>query len=171
MMKQHSVLYPGSFDPVTLGHLDIINRASKMFTEVIIGVANNQSKRIKLPTQQRVELLEKVTSHLPNIKIELVDGLIVNYAAKHNIPALLRGLRTPDDFNHELEMSQINHSLSESKDLNQAIETVFLMTSPQYSFIRSSRVWELLALNANIRLLVPEVVANYLEEHTKVGYL
>lgn len=151
-------IYPGSFDPLTLGHLDIIQRAAKVFTEVLILVSDNPDKKSgHIPVKDRIQLIKEATLKIKNIKIASHTGLTVDYARRHKYKVLIRGLRAASDFETELEMSQINHSLSEG------IETVFLMTSPEYSFIRASRVWELLQFGGDPKLLVPKNVVKYLK--------
>lgn len=152
-------IYPGSFDPLTLGHLDIIARASQLFDELTILVSANPNKTGTLDLANRLRLAEEAikAEKLANVKVTSHDGLTVGYAQEHGYKILLRGIRAASDFENELEMSQVNHFLS-------GLETVFLMTEPKYSFIRASRVWELLRLGADISNLVPANVANYLKE-------
>ena len=149
-------LYPGSFDPLTLGHLDIVQRASQIFDEVTILISNNPGKVAKISLEDRVRLIEEAIVDLKNVNVKTTDGLTVDYALKNSYDFLLRGIRGAGDFESELEMSQINRALSKG------LETVFLMTSPQNSFIRSSRVWELLEFGDAIEQLVPKNVAQYL---------
>lgn len=153
-------IYPGSFDPLTLGHLDIIKRATKVFGHIEILVsANSSDKTRKLSPEVRAELIKEAIQGLPNIEVKTYGGLTVDYAKEQNCDVIIRGLRAAPDFEIELEMSQINNFLSDG------LETVFLMTSPQHSFIRASRVWELVKLGGDINNLVPMNVANYLREH------
>ncbi len=155
-------LYPGSFDPLTLGHLDILTRASKIFGKVTILISENPGKTEKLDIDTREKLITEAVKDLENIDVKRYSGLTVDYALKHSYDFLLRGMRGAGDFETELEMSQINRALSNG------LETVFLMTSPQHSFIRSSRVWELLEFGEAIEALVPKNVAKYLlEKHNK----
>lgn len=150
-------IYPGSFDPLTLGHLDIIQRAAKVFEELLILVSDNPDKKSgHIPVKDRIKLIKEATVKIKNVKITSHTGLTVDYARKHKYKVLVRGIRAASDFETELEMSQINHSLS-------GIETVFLMTSPEYSFIRASRVWELLQFGGDPKLLVPTNVVKYLK--------
>lgn len=151
-------IYPGSFDPLTLGHLDIIQRASKIFGEVLVLISENTDKAGHITIADRIKLIKEATKDLTNIKVSSHLGLTVDYARDHKYHVLVRGIRAASDFETELEMSQINHSLSEG------LETVFLMTSPQYSFIRASRVWELVKFGGNLELLVPNNVKTYLLE-------
>lgn len=152
-------IYPGSFDPLTLGHLDIIKRATKVCGQVKILVSANPSKHRVLSAETRAELMKEAVKDLKNVEVEIYSGLTVDYAKDNKVDAIIRGMRAASDFEYELEMSQINSFLSGG------IETLFLMTSPEYSFIRASRVWELLKLGCDIHNLVPDNVAKYLREH------
>ena len=158
-------VYPGSFDPLTLGHLDIIRRASKICDSLEILVSENPTKHGVLSVEERMRLSEEAVQQeaLINVTVRCYAGLTVEYARQNAFRILLRGIRAASDFEAELEMSQVNNFLSD-------LETVFLMTSPQYSFIRASRVWELLRLGGDISNLVPLNVASYLKEHIS-GYL
>ena len=149
-------LYPGSFDPITNGHVDVIKRISKLFGEVIIAVLNNPGKRDYIPLNDRLKLIKESLKDIKNISIESFNGLTVEYAKSRGADVIVRGLRAPSDFEYELEMSQINSFLS------CGLETVFIMTNPQYSFIRSSRVKEVASLGGDIKELVPEPVYKYL---------
>ena len=153
-------IYPGSFDPLTLGHLDIIKRASKIFTEVLVLISENPDKSGHIKIAERIKLIQEATKGLENVEVSSHLGLTVDYAKKYNYDILVRGIRAASDFETELEMSQINHSLSDG------LETVFLMTSPEYSFIRASRVWELVEFGGDLRLLVPDNVKDYLIRKT-----
>lgn len=167
---EKKALYPGSFDPFTLGHLDIISRASAIFDEVRIGVATNNKKTNILSLEERIDLAKKSTEHLKNIDVAPIDGLVIDYAKQNDYKVLLRGIRAANDFEQELEMSQINRALSLKRHDEDLIETIFLMTSPEYSFIRASRVWELLNLGGDITSLLPKAVSSYLEDKN-IGYL
>ena len=149
-------VYPGSFDPLTLGHLDIIKRASKNFKEILVLVSENSDKSGKIPLEDSIRLIKEATHTLANVKVASFCGLTVDYVRDHSYDVLLRAIRDSSDFEAELGMSQINYKLSNG------IETLFLMTDPQFSFIRSSRVWELMRFNGDISGLVPENVKNYL---------
>ena len=149
-------VYPGSFDPLTLGHLDIIKRAAKNFVELVILISENPEKAGRIPIQDRINLIKEVTQGLKNVSVATYSGLTVDYVKNNSHDVLLRAIRDSSDFEAELGMSQINHKISDE------IETIFLMTNPQYSFIRSSRVWELVQFNGDISELVPENVKNYL---------
>jgi pantetheine-phosphate adenylyltransferase len=148
-------VYPGSFDPPTHGHLDIIKRAAKNFTEVLVLISENPEKKGRITLADRIKLLEDTTRELDNVKVASFSGLTVDYVKMNSYDVLLRALRDSSDFEAELGMSQINQKLS-------GIETLFLMTDPQYSFIRSSRVWELIRFNGDISNMVPESVKSHL---------
>ena len=149
-------LYPGSFDPITNGHVDVIKRVTRLFDEVIIAVLNNKDKNDFIPLPERIVLIEKSLREMDNILVESFSGLTVNYAKQRNVDIIIRGLRAPSDFEYELEISQINNFLSNG------LETMFIMTNPKYSFIRSSRVKEVSALGGDVKKLVPEPVYEYL---------
>jgi pantetheine-phosphate adenylyltransferase len=168
LMPAKKALYPGSFDPFTLGHLDVLVRAVEIFDCVEIAIASNSRKKSILNAQERESLVKTATANLPNVKVSIVEGLVIDYARANDYRILLRGIRAANDFEQELEMSQINRSLS-LKGYKDSIETIFLMTSPEYSFIRASRVWELLELGGDVSTLVPDCVSKYLEGRN-IGY-
>ena len=149
-------LYPGSFDPITNGHLDVIKRVSRLFDEIIIAVLCNQDKADFIPLKDRLELIKESVKDIKYISVESFSGLTVNYAKSRGANAIIRGLRAPSDFEYELEMSQINYFLSNG------LETLFIMTNPKYSFIRSSRVKEVASLGGDVKELVPVPVYKYL---------
>ena len=149
-------IYPGSFDPFTIGHLDILKSGSEIFDKIIIAVAYNENKKGFLSITERVDLIKKSVSHLKNVEVDTFQGLTVDYAKKKNADVLLRGLRTSFDFEYELHLSQTNNML------NKDLKTVFLITKPEYSFISSSMVREILANNGDISNFVPEAVYEYL---------
>lgn len=149
-------LYPGSFDPITNGHVDVIKRVAKLFDEVVVAVLNNQSKEEFVPLEDRLRLVKEAIENIKNVSVESFSGLTVKYAKSRNANVIVRGLRAPSDFEYELEMSQINYFLSNG------LETLFIMTNPKYSFIRSSRVKELVNLGGEVKELVPNVVFKYL---------
>lgn len=146
-------LYTGSFDPMTNGHLDIIRRASKMFRELTVGVIVNPSKSCLFTEQERVEMLREVTSDLDNVKVDTFKGLLADYVNQGDFDAVVRGLRATSDFEYEIQMAQMNARL-----FNPGIESVFLMTSPEYSFISSSMVKEVVSLKGHVDGLVPEPI-------------
>ncbi|MGB7440718.1 MAG: pantetheine-phosphate adenylyltransferase [Coleofasciculaceae cyanobacterium] len=146
-------IYPGSFDPITLGHLDIIERGCQLFERVIVAVLRNPSKTPLFSVQQRVEQISKCTRHLQNVEVDSFFGLTVEYARIKNAKVLLRGLRVLSDFEKELQMAHTNHTLWDE------VETVFLATSNEYSFLSSSVVKEIAKFGGSIDHLVPQQVA------------
>ena len=151
-------IYPGSFDPVTYGHLDVIKRASKIVDELIVGVLNNKSKTPLFSVENRVKMLNDAVSDLPNVKVMSFEGLLVDFAKKVDAQLIVRGLRAVTDFEYELQMSQTNHKLEPG------IETVFLTTNLAYSYLSSSIVKEVAAFGGDISQFVPELVQNRMEE-------
>lgn len=151
-------IYPGSFDPVTNGHLDIANRAATLFDELIICVYDVPLKSLMFSTRERVDLMKKSVTHLPNVRVEPYTGLTVSFAQKVNARVLVRGLRMSSDFEREFEMALMNKKLAPD------IELVCLMTSLEYQFISSSLLKEACQLGGNISSLVPEHVAVALAE-------
>ncbi|MBR2430218.1 pantetheine-phosphate adenylyltransferase [bacterium] len=149
-------IYPGSFDPITNGHLDILKSGAEIFDKVIIAVSNNVNKKSFLSVEERLDLIKKSVSHFSNVEVDSFEGLTVDYAKKKNAQILLRGLRTSFDFEYELQLSQTNNSLSAN------LKTVFLITKPEYNFISSSMVREVLVNNGDISKFVPKVVEEYL---------
>ncbi len=151
-MHKGRCVYPGSFDPVTLGHVDLIQRAAKLYPEVIVAVLNNPDKSGKFPVALRLEMLAKACAHLPNVRIDSFGGLLVDYMRKMDAGIVLRGLRAVTDFESEFQMAQINRQIAPE------VETLFLMTSPDYAYISSSAVRQIAAFGGDIRTLVPEVI-------------
>ena len=147
-------IYPGSFDPVTVGHLDIIKRASKLVDELIVVVLINENKTPFFSLEERVLMLEDELKELDNVKVTCYKGLLVDFAKKENINAIIRGLRGNVDFQYEIIMAQTNKALSES------IETIFLITYSKYSYISSSTVKEVAAFGGDISKFVPKSVEN-----------
>ncbi len=147
-------IYPGSFDPVTVGHLDIIKRASKLVDELIVVVLINENKTPFFSLEERVLMLEDELKELDNVKVTCYKGLLVDFAQKENINAIIRGLRGNVDFQYEIIMAQTNKALSES------IETIFLITDSKYSYISSSTVKEVAAFGGDISKFVPKSVEN-----------
>ena len=150
-------IYPGSFDPITNGHIDILKSGSEIFDRVIIAVSYNINKQGFLSVEERVDLIKKSVAHLKNVEVDAFEGLTVEYAKKKNADVLLRGLRTSFDFEYELQLSQTNNAL------NKDLKTVFLITKPEYNFISSSMVREILANNGDISKFVPEEVNTFLK--------
>lgn len=151
-------IYPGSFDPVTLGHLDIIYRASKLVDRLIIGVLTNSNKTPLFTTQERVLLLEEVTKGIPNVVIEAYQGLLVDFAEERQAQILVRGLRAITDFEYELQLAQTNHKI------NPKVDTVFLTTSVEYAYLSSSTVREIASYGGKIDQFVPACVAQSMYE-------
>ena len=149
-------IYPGSFDPITNGHLDILKSGAEIFDRVIIAVSYNINKQGFLPIDTRIELIKESVKDIPNVEVDSFQGLTVEYAKKRNATVLLRGLRTSFDFEYEMQLSQTNHALDNN------IKTVFLITKPEYNFISSSCVREILLNNCDINGFVPNVVRDYL---------
>ncbi|MDM5319801.1 pantetheine-phosphate adenylyltransferase [Bacillus altitudinis] len=152
---------PGSFDPVTLGHLDIIKRGAKIFDEVYVCVLNNSSKKPLFTVEERCELIRQATKDLPNIKVESFHGLLVDYAKQKEAKVILRGLRAVTDFEYEMQGTSMN------KVLNDDIETFFMMTNNQYSFLSSSIVKEVAKYDGSVKDLVPKEVEVALIEKFK----
>lgn len=151
-------IYPGSFDPVTLGHLDIIMRSSKIVDELVIGVLRNKAKMPLFSVEERVKMLEEVTKNLPNVTIVPFDGLLVDFANEIEASVVIRGLRAVTDFEYELQMAQTNHKLSPS------VETMFLTTSLEYSYLSSTIVREVAAFGGDISKFVPEILIDRIKE-------
>lgn len=154
-------IYPGSFDPVTYGHMDVIKRSCKIVDELIVGVLNNNAKMPLFSAEERVKMLEEVTKDLTNVKIVLFKGLLIDFARQQGADVVIRGLRAITDFEYELQMSQTNHKLEPN------VETMFLTTSIEYSYLSSTTVKEISAFGGDISQFVPEAVAVELEKKMK----
>lgn len=153
-----TALIPGSFDPPTFGHLDIVGRAVRRFDQVVVGVAGNARKDSPLfSRQERVEMLLEVTSDLDRVVVESFDGLLVDFAARHGVGAIVKGLRAVSDFDYELQMAQLNFRLS-------GIETFFVPTAPEHSFLSSSLVREVASYGGDVSSMVPAAVVRRLKE-------
>lgn len=152
-------IYPGSFDPITNGHLDILKSGAAIFDKVIIAVSYNINKQGFLPVETRKKLIEESVRNIPNVEIDSFQGLTVEYAKKIGANVLLRGLRTPFDFEYEMQLSQTNQALYSD------IKTVFLITKPEFNFISSSCVREILLNKGDITNFVPKPVADYLTKY------
>lgn len=148
------VLYPGSFDPVTNGHLDIIGRAAKRFEEVIVCVAVNKSKKYLFSMNERIEMLEKVLYDYDNVKVVKHEGLIVDFVEKNNVDAILRGIRAISDYESESQFAQMNKLYS-----NTDVETIFMVAEPEMSYLSSSIVKEIASHGKDVSMLVPNIVA------------
>ncbi len=142
---------PGSFDPVTLGHLDIIGRAASLYDEVVVAVGVNASKKRMFSFEERVEMLREATVPWPNVRVDTFDGLIVDFCKQHEIQVIVKGLRAISDFDYELQMAQMNHGL-------QGVETMFMTTNPLYSFLSSSLVKEVATYGGDVSGSVPDAV-------------
>lgn len=158
-----TAIYPGSFDPITKGHLDVLKRAADIFDKVIIVVSVNVNKKSFLPLEDRLNLIKEACKDIPNIEVDSFDGLTIEYAKKRNANVLIRGLRAVSDFEYEMQLSQANSALC--KD----IHTVFLITKPKYNFISSGTVREVALMKGDVSKFVPECVAKYLEEKFMKG--
>ena len=157
-------VYPGSFDPVTNGHLDIIRRSRCLADELIVGVLNNKAKTPLFSVEERVKMLKEVTKELPGVKIVPFEGLLIDFAKEMSAKMVVRGLRAVTDFEYELQMAQTNHKLAED------IETVFLTTSLEYSYLSSTIVKEVAAFGGDISQFVPEHVEEKIKSKiTKKG--
>ena len=161
MPKGQTAIYPGSFDPATNGHLDVIHRAARIFDKVIVAVADNTSKTALFSITERVQMLKEATKHLRNVSIDTFDALVIDYARQKKVNVLIRGLRMTSDFDYEFQIALTNRRLA------QDIETVFLMPSEHVSFVSSSLLKEVAALNGDISSLVPKVVERKLRERFK----
>ena len=153
-----TAIYPGSFDPPTYGHLDIIERASKLCDELIIGVLKNSAKTPLFSVEERVKILENTVENIPNVKVIPFEGLLVDFARKMKARMIVRGLRAITDFEYELQMAQTNHKLERE------IETIFLTTSLEYSYLSSSTVKEVAAFGGDISQFVPDIVIEWMQE-------
>ena len=151
-------IYPGSFDPVTFGHLDIMTRACNIVDELIIGVLRNKAKMPLFSVEERVKMLEEVTCNLPNVRIIPFEGLLVDFAKELDAKVVIRGLRAITDFEYELQMAQTNQKLQSD------IETLFLTTSLDYSYLSSTTVKEVASFGGDISQFVPEAVADRMKD-------
>ena len=148
---------PGSFDPVTFGHVDVIERASRLYDEVVVAVLVNVSKKGLFDVGERIEMLRETTAGLPNVVVDSFQGLLVDYCRERDIPVVVKGLRAVSDFDYELQQSQMNHRLSE-------VETLFVATNPEYSFLSSSLVKEVARWGGDVSGLVPDAVLRRLRD-------
>ena len=148
---------PGSFDPVTNGHLDIVGRAAAIYDEVVVAVLVNESKRGLFDIPERIELLREVVAEWPNVSVDSFKGLLVDFCKDRSIPVIVKGLRAVSDFEYELQMAQMNHRLGD-------VETLFMTTNPLYSFLSSSLVKEVAKYGGDVSELVPDTVARRLAE-------
>ncbi|OMG00064.1 pantetheine-phosphate adenylyltransferase [Paenibacillus sp. FSL R7-0333] len=150
--KERVAIYPGTFDPVTLGHMDIINRAAKQFDRLIVTVLNNLSKNPLFSVEERTELLRQATADIPNVEVDSFRDLLVNYLRQKDAQVIVRGIRTVTDFEYELQNASINHNLDPEA------ETIFMMTNPRYSYLSSSVVKEIAHFGGKVSdFVTPEV--------------
>ncbi len=161
LQNQRTAIYPGSFDPITKGHLDVLERASKMFDRVIIAVLKNSSKKSFLPVEDRVKLIKESILNLENVEVDSFEGLTIEYAQSKGAHFLIRGLRAVSDFEYELQLCQTNSAIAPD------IDTVFLTTKPKYNFISSSIVKELSDFGTDVSKFVPKSVVEYLQKQKK----
>jgi len=152
-------IYPGSFDPVTFGHLDVIRRAAGMFDEITVSVLNNNGKCPLFSVEERVKILQEATKELPNVQVDSFSGLLIDYAREKGVHVAIRGLRAITDFEYELQIAQTNKLLSKGE-----LDTVFLTTSLEYAYLSSSSVKEIASFNGDIRMCVPDFVADLVYE-------
>lgn len=154
-----SAIYPGSFDPVTYGHLDVIKRAADIFDELTVSVLNNKLKTPLFSVEERVKILQEATKDIPNVKIDSFSGLLIDYAKRKNVHVAIRGLRAITDFEYELQIAQTNRKLS-----GEELDTMFLTTSLEYAYLSSSSVKEIASFNGDISMCVPDFVAQMIYE-------
>lgn len=157
------VIYPGSFDPVTYGHLDIIDRCAKKFDKVIVAILNNSSKKYTFSVEERMELLKKTLEKYDNVEVDCFSGLLIEYVRKKNCSLIVRGLRAVSDYEYELQMAHVNNKLAEN------IETIFMVSRQEYSFLSSSIVKEVAMFGGDISCFVPKVVEKALKEKINGG--
>jgi pantetheine-phosphate adenylyltransferase len=158
--RPHIAVCPGTYDPITLGHVDVISRAAEIFDELIVSVVNASVRKDRslFSAEERVQFIAAATQHLTNVRVETFDILLVEYARQVGATAIVKGLRAISDFEYELEMNQLNRHLADD------IESVYLMASPQYSFLSSSGVKEIATFGGDVSDLVPDEVARRLKE-------
>ncbi len=154
-------IYPGSFDPITNGHLDIIKRASKLCEKLYVAVLINERKKNFLPIDEKLELIKEATADLENVETIMFDGLLVDLIKGRKIDCIIKGLRAISDFDYEFQMAQLN------RDMNKDAETLFIMSSPEFTFLSSSAVREIYAFDGDIGDYVPDCVKNKLENKKK----
>ncbi len=163
MEIMRTAIYPGSFDPVTLGHLDIIKRAAGLFDRLIVAVMHNQNKIPMFSLEERIEMLGRTTAVLPNVEIEAFGGLLAEYARRKGVCAVVKGLRAVSDFEYEFQMALAN------RKLNAELDTVFLMTSAEYMYLSSSVVKDIAAHGGSVKGFVPEEILEDIERRTRKG--
>jgi pantetheine-phosphate adenylyltransferase len=163
-MVKTRVIYPGTFDPITNGHIDLVSRAAKMFDEVVVGIAIGHHKQPLFNLEERVELARESLGHLPNVEFVSFDGLLVNFFQEQQATAVLRGLRALSDFEYEFQLANMN------RQLDQRFEAVFLTPSEQYSFISSTLIREIARLRGDVSKFVPRVVSDAFQRKQQQGW-
>ena len=163
-MSKTRVIYPGTFDPITNGHIDLVSRAAKMFEEVVVAIAIGHHKNPVFSLEERVDLAQKSLSHLPNVEFVGFDGLLVNFFREQKATAVLRGLRAVSDFEYEFQLANMN------RRLDSKFEAVFLTPSEQYSFISSTLVREIARLNGDVTQFVPQAVVDAFKRKQQQGW-
>lgn len=158
-----TIIYPGSFDPITCGHFDLIQRAAKMTDSLIVAVLHNSNKKSYFSMQERVEMIKKCTENIPNVTVDSSEGLLVDYINRKGGKVILRGLRAVSDFEYELQYAMLNQRLDKS------IEAIYLMTSSEYSFLSSSMVREIGSLGGDISGMVPDAICSYVKQRLMQG--
>jgi pantetheine-phosphate adenylyltransferase len=156
-MKSHIAVYPGSFDPITYGHLDIIDRGLEVFDELIVAIARNSGKQSLFTIEERIAMIQRVVGDNPRVRVGTFDRLLVDYVVKNNARVILRGLRAVSDFEYEFQIAQMNHTV------NKEVETLFMMTSVPYGYLSSSIVKEVASLHGPIDSFVPPPIREALE--------
>lgn len=157
-----AAIYPGSFDPVTYGHIDVIRRAAEMFDELIVSVLDNKAKTPLFSVDERVKMLQDVTKDIPNVRVDSFQGLLIDYAKKMNVHIAIRGLRAITDFEYELQIAQTNRKLSGG-----SLDTIFLTTSLEYAYLSSSSVKEIASFQGDIHQCVPPLIEKRVHEKFK----
>jgi pantetheine-phosphate adenylyltransferase len=160
-MIKRTAIYPGTFDPVTYGHIDVLQRAAKIFDEVIISVAESTSKKTLFSADERAAMIRKAAKGIKNVKVDIFDGLLVKFAEKMNADAVIRGLRAISDFEFEFQMALTNRKISKK------VETIFLMPNEKFSYISSTLVKEIAAYSGDLKSFVPAYVAKELKKKYK----
>jgi pantetheine-phosphate adenylyltransferase len=161
MKEKIIAIYPGTFDPITNGHIDVINRASSIFDEVIVTLAINQSKKPLFTIEERMEMIDDAIKNYKNVSVSKFDGLLVNFAEKQNVKVIIRGLRAVSDFEYEFQMALMN------KKLSTEITTVFMMPHEKYTYLNSTIIKDVAKFNGNVDNFVTKLVANKLSEKFK----
>ena len=164
MSEKKIALYPGTFDPITNGHIDLVQRAAKLFDSVIVAIASSSKKNPRFTLEKRIELAEKVLSDCPNVKVKGFDILLIDFAHQQNATVLIRGLRAVSDFEYEFQLASMNRNLAPD------LESVFLMPADEYSFISSSLVKEVASLGGDVSNFVHPLVYEALNRHTSQKY-